>query len=146
VPAAEAVGRLRAIAEEVQPDTVLTFGPDGATWHPDHMAVSRWTAAAVDGTGAALHYNSTTPEWIAFSAKFIDPAAVMMADREPLVHPVDALSIHTVLDGDLLEAKYRAMLCQESQVAPMLAAFGPDNFRQLLAEEAFRPAGHDAVP
>ena len=50
---AAAIARLRDIAERVQPDTVLTFGPDGATWHPDHMAVSRWTTSAMRGTGAA---------------------------------------------------------------------------------------------
>ena len=32
--------------EDVQPDTVLTFGPDGGTFHEDHIAVSRWTTLA----------------------------------------------------------------------------------------------------
>ena len=38
-----AIGRL---LDEVEPDTILTFGPDGMTFHPDHIAVSRWTTAA----------------------------------------------------------------------------------------------------
>ena len=48
----EAVARLRAIIDRVQPDTVLTFGPDGATYHPDHMAVSRWVSTAAAGANA----------------------------------------------------------------------------------------------
>jgi LmbE family N-acetylglucosaminyl deacetylase len=140
VPEAEAIARLRAIAEDVQPDTVLTFGPDGGTWHPDHIAVSRWATGALSGTGAALHYASTTPTWFELMSQFVDPSVVMMADKEPLVHPVETLSIHTVLDGELLEAKYRAMRCQESQIGPLLSMTGEDNFRRLLAEEAFRPA------
>ena len=32
------IGRL---LDEVKPDTILTFGPDGVTFHPDHITVSR---------------------------------------------------------------------------------------------------------
>src|SRR6266496_663871 len=95
IPDETAVARLRSIVDAVRPDTMLTFGPDGSTYHPDHMAVSRWASAAVAG------------------------------------------SIHAVLDGELLDMKYRAMLRQESQVGPLLALTGPDNFRALLAEETF---------
>ena len=137
---AEAVARLRAIAEEVRPDTVLTFGPDGATWHPDHIAVSRWTTLALSGNGARVHYNTNTPEWFAFLSQFVDPAMVMMADKEPVLHPAEVLSIHAVLDGELLDMKYRAMLRQESQVGPLLRLTGEENFRHLLAEESFRLA------
>ena len=38
-----AIGRL---LDEIEPDTILTFGPDGVTFHPDHIAVSRWTTSA----------------------------------------------------------------------------------------------------
>ena len=31
----------------VQPDIVLTFGPDGAYWHPDRIAVSQFATAAI---------------------------------------------------------------------------------------------------
>jgi len=132
-----AVARLRSIVDAVRPDTVLTFGPDGGTYHPDHMAVSRWASAAVAGTDAQLHYQTSTPEWQAMISEFIDPSVVMMADREPIAVPADACSIHAVLDGELLDMKYRAMLRQESQVGPLLALMGPDNFRALLAEETF---------
>jgi LmbE family N-acetylglucosaminyl deacetylase len=141
----EAVARIRAIAEQVQPDTVLTFGPDGSTWHPDHIAVSRWATKAVAGTGAAVHYNSTTPEWFAFMADFVDPAEVMMEDKEAPVFPVSALSIHVQLEGELLDLKYAAMLCQESQIGPLLAALGPDNYHRMLAEESFRAAADEPV-
>jgi hypothetical protein len=61
------------------------------------------------------------------------------------VHPVEALSIHTVLDGALLDTKERAMRCQESQIGPMLALLGEDNFRRMLAEESFRPAAAEPI-
>ncbi len=38
---------LGAVIAEVRPDTILTFGPDGGTGHPDHIAVCRWATLAV---------------------------------------------------------------------------------------------------
>jgi LmbE family N-acetylglucosaminyl deacetylase len=135
---AEAIGRIRAIADELQPDTVLTFGPDGGTYHPDHMAVSRWTTEAVRGSGVQLLYASVTPEWNERMSKLVPPEMVMMSDQEPLLHTVDELAVYAQLDGELLDMKYRAMLCQESQIGPLLRAGGPDFYRELLADEAFR--------
>jgi LmbE family N-acetylglucosaminyl deacetylase len=132
-----AVARLRAIVEDVRPDTVLAFGPDGGTYHPDHIAVSRWTTSAVAGTDAVLHYATSTPEWQAQVSQFADPSVVMMADREPITVPAQACSIHVVLDGEMLDMKYRALQRQESQIGPMMAMIGPDNFRAMLAEESF---------
>jgi LmbE family N-acetylglucosaminyl deacetylase len=137
IPDDAAVARLREIVQAVRPDTVLTFGPDGGTYHPDHIAVSRWTTAAVVGGDAQLYYAAVTPEWMARISAYVDPSVVMMADREPLTVPAARCSIHVVHDGDILDRKYRAMLRQESQIGPMLAAMGPDSFRALLAEESF---------
>lgn len=39
VDAESAVRRLVAIIKDVQPDTILTFGPDGMTGHADHIAI-----------------------------------------------------------------------------------------------------------
>lgn len=38
--------RIAAIFAEERPDVVLTFGPDGITGHPDHIAISRATSDA----------------------------------------------------------------------------------------------------
>ena len=50
-----------AIVAEVQPDTILTFGPDGMTGHQAHMDVCRWAteafeAAAKPGRPAVLRH------------------------------------------------------------------------------------------
>src|SRR4051794_10204741 len=41
-----AVASLRRIIEDVGPDTVVTFGPDGMTGHDDHRTVSSWVTEA----------------------------------------------------------------------------------------------------
>jgi LmbE family N-acetylglucosaminyl deacetylase len=138
VDAAKAVARLRDIVEEVQPDSVLTFGPDGMTGHPDHQVVSRWTVEAV-GTDARVHFATNTPEWLADWRPRLDAVGAFMG-AEPPCSPVGELSIHAVLDGDVLDAKYAAITSQISQVEPMFEVFGVDDLRAALAEEAFRAA------
>jgi LmbE family N-acetylglucosaminyl deacetylase len=46
VPVDELAGRIAAVLEEEVPDVVATFGPDGITGHPDHIAVGAATDAA----------------------------------------------------------------------------------------------------
>ena len=59
----EAVERIAAALRRVRPHVVITFGPDGAYGHPDHIAISQFTTAAIvaaadpafadDGAGSA---------------------------------------------------------------------------------------------
>jgi LmbE family N-acetylglucosaminyl deacetylase len=43
----EAIARIARHIRQIRPQVVLTFGPDGATGHPDHIAVCQLTTAAV---------------------------------------------------------------------------------------------------
>src|SRR3954468_19288308 len=43
----EAIGRIVAQLRRVEPQVVLTFAPDGAYGHPDHVAICQLTTAAV---------------------------------------------------------------------------------------------------
>ena len=43
----EAVARIVAEMRRVRPDVVVTFGPDGAYGHPDHVAISQLTTTAI---------------------------------------------------------------------------------------------------
>ena len=60
--------RLSAIVDEVRPDTVVTFGPDGFTGHTDHQAVSHWTDLALErstyGAGARLWHAVTQKDLV----------------------------------------------------------------------------------
>src|SRR3990172_128814 len=56
--------QVREIMAEVDPDTVLTFGPEGMTGHRAHQDVSRWATDAfqeVAKPGARLLYATYTP-------------------------------------------------------------------------------------
>lgn len=43
----EAIGSIVRLLRQVRPQVVVTFGPDGATGHPDHIAISQLTTAAI---------------------------------------------------------------------------------------------------
>ena len=43
----EAMARIAAHLRRVKPQVVITFGPEGAYGHPDHIAISQFTTAAV---------------------------------------------------------------------------------------------------
>jgi LmbE family N-acetylglucosaminyl deacetylase len=135
-----AISRLRDLMDDVEPDTILTFAPDGATFHPDHISVSRWATRAARGTSADVHYAVNTQAWFDLVTQWIDPSMVMMAEGLPEMIDPDQASILGVLQDDLLDMKYRAMLCQESQVGPLIQLAGIDGYKQLIAEESFRQA------
>ena len=43
---AEGAASIRRLMDDVQPDVCATFGADGVTGHPDHLAVHHWVRAA----------------------------------------------------------------------------------------------------
>ncbi len=135
----QAITVLTRIMAGVRPDTVLTFGPDGMTGHPDHISVGRWTTAAhaEAAPDALLAYATNTPEWL---ASFREPRDRVNAFRgaAPPCTPVDELVIHAVFDGELLEAKLNAIRAQTSQVEPLVAALGESFLLEGMAEESFQ--------
>jgi LmbE family N-acetylglucosaminyl deacetylase len=42
-----AVAQIASHLRRIRPDVVVTFGPDGAYGHPDHIAISQFAAAAI---------------------------------------------------------------------------------------------------
>lgn len=101
------VGQLVDIIRALQPQAVITFGPDGISGHPDHLAIHRFTTAAFDRAGlpARLYY-------LAPSEATLQGCGVV-PDRELAGGPVAAIDI-----ADHLVAKVRAMQCHASQNPP----------------------------
>jgi LmbE family N-acetylglucosaminyl deacetylase len=44
---AEVIAKLVGHLRSIKPDVVVTFGPDGGYGHPDHIAISQFTTAAI---------------------------------------------------------------------------------------------------
>ena len=130
------------IMAEVQPDTVLTFGPDGMTGHVGHMSVSRWATEAfhaVAKPGAQLHYATMTPWYVEEFAEIFEPLNIFRPGTPP-VTPPDQLSIDLALQSDLLERKWSSIMQHISQVQYIFDAVGEDIFKQEMSHEWFRLA------
>ncbi len=146
----EAAATLAEILTEVRPDTVLTFGPDGATGHPDHIAACRWTTKAVELAGLVdgrLLYATKTPEWISEQMGRIDPATVMMVEGlEFEMTEASDLAVWFRCDDELLARKVTALRAQASQIDAIVAMFGLDEFTEFVRDEFFRdPLPTDAA-
>jgi LmbE family N-acetylglucosaminyl deacetylase len=132
--------QVRAIMADVDPDTVITFGPDGMTGHQGHKDVSRWTTdafAAVAKPGARLLYATQTPEWVAEWVPKLERFDIFLPGTPPET-PVEELAINSVLPPDLRELKFDAISAHESQVEGLIEVFGRD-LMLALGEENFRP-------
>jgi LmbE family N-acetylglucosaminyl deacetylase len=131
-----------AIAEivaDVRPDTILTFGPDGMTYHPDHLAVGRWTTAAwhrSGGRGRLLHATATTDHYVRFG-RLYETWQMYMTDERPTGHRLEELALRVVLDGAALDRKLEALAAITSQTSDLIATIDPATWRTVNAEEAF---------
>jgi LmbE family N-acetylglucosaminyl deacetylase len=140
VDPAEATAKIAAIMREVQPDTVLTFGPEGMTGHPDHIAVSDWTTAAFGECakpGARLLYATVTPQWADAHVRKLQEFDVY-APGTPAVTASQDLALDFSLDDELRAVKREAIKRHASQIEGMLEAFGWDFFDSATRQEFYR--------
>jgi LmbE family N-acetylglucosaminyl deacetylase len=137
----EAVGRLVDLLDQVRPRTVLSFGPDGFTGHPDHCAVGRWTALAVERcqTRPRLLQAVTTQIDIDAGRDVNDAFQIYVWGRPPTVARTD-LACRLELDGSELQRKVAALQAQDSQTAELVQAIGVDRFGRWISTESYREA------
>ena len=131
-----AIGRL---LDEVEPDTILTFGPDGITFHPDHIAVSRWVTEAWERRGrrGRLLYAASTVEHLADFGELYEEWGMYMTDERPSGVLADELAVHVELRGSSLDRKLTALAAMASQTADATRELGPETYAAMVAEEAF---------
>lgn len=134
----------------VRPHVVITFGPDGAYGHPDHIALSQFTTAALVCAADAGYPTESPPHRV---SKFY-----YMVDFKGFVEEVEKLigKIEMEVDGVVraqvswedwaittrldTRAHWRialqAVLCHASQVAPFRFTELPDETHERLWGEA----------
>jgi LmbE family N-acetylglucosaminyl deacetylase len=142
VDPSEAVARLCELIEEVRPDTVLTFGPDGITGHPDHQTISAWTTKAFDRAApprARLLYAALSEPRIRRWKSLGDSLGVYLPGY-PVITPADRLAIDLELDPDTAARKVRALAAQTTQTAGLIAALGPARYTAWVGAESFARA------
>jgi LmbE family N-acetylglucosaminyl deacetylase len=130
------IGRL---LDEVEPDTILTFGPDGVTFHPDHITISRWVTTAWEQRGrpCRLLYATPTVEHLDRFGELYEEWNSYMTDERPSGVRETDLAVHVRLDGWLLDRKLTALSVMSSQTGELMARIAPDLYALQVAEETF---------
>jgi flavin-dependent dehydrogenase/LmbE family N-acetylglucosaminyl deacetylase len=144
---AASVSVVAELIDEVAPDTIVTFGPEGMTGHPDHRAVAAWVADAWRRSGghARLLHATTTAR---FAAEFADvhDAVPVFGPGLPRRTPDADVALAVRLDDELQDLKLAALRAQATQTHRLVAPIGEDRFRAWWREEAFTAAGRPAGP
>jgi LmbE family N-acetylglucosaminyl deacetylase len=127
------------LLDEVRPDTILTFGRDGMTYHRDHIAIHRWVSDAWQhhGRRARLLYAATTVELLdQFRHRYEDWNLYMTDERPTGVRERD-LDVHVRLHGCALDRKLTALRAMATQTGGLIGMLEPDTYAAFVADECF---------
>ena len=141
VPPELGTAEVAGAIDAVEPDTILTFGPDGYTGHSDHRTMSRWVEEAVrwTGTNARVLHATTTGRFLDAFADVHRDFDVFFAGMPSVTDPED-LAVSLALDADILERKVAALAAQSSQTSGLISTMGLDRFTQWVSREHFADA------
>ena len=152
----QAVEQIARVMRELRPQALLTWPPDGVSGHPDHVAVSHWTAEAFQRAADPAAYRSAersrrSPE---HEAEGLSPHAAAglyhIVLPRSLAEALKMIHLHTVPDeavtlavdvSPVWEVKMAAIRCHRTQIggSPILDA-PEDKQRLFLGTEYFRLA------
>ena len=139
IPLEVGAAGLLPILQDVRPDTIVTFGPEGMTGHRDHRAISAWTTEAWRRTGCRgeLWYATLTPEFHAEWGHLNDEVGLWSERSRPPSTPRSGLAAQVHLTGGELRQKHRALRAHGSQTRPLETHVGADRYRDWWAAESF---------
>jgi len=156
VDTAEAIGRIVTHLRRVRPQVVITFGPDGAYGHPDHIAIGQLATAAIAcaadasfGAGpdeSAPHRVSklyfiawSRKKWDAYQAA-LRKLVVKVDGEERQAAPWPDWALTTFIDTSAVwPTVWRAVSCHETQMTIYrnLATLPEDHQRSLWGTQEF---------
>lgn len=153
-----AIGRIATQMRRFRPDVVVTFGPDGAYGHPDHIAISQFTTAAIVAAAnpalaagdageepsphsVAKLYYLAWPEstWRAYQAA-VGTLSTTVDGIERHATPWPDWAITTAIDtSEVWPTVWRAVSCHESQLAAYVGLHDlpPEHHKMLWGRQSF---------
>jgi LmbE family N-acetylglucosaminyl deacetylase len=124
--------QILAVAREIRPQVMLSFGPDGLSGHPDHVAIGQCAAQAYAG-------------WDEIAALYTLAVPRSLAEQLEMrqVHPVPDEAIALRVDvSPVWEAKQAAMACHATQrVSTPIMSAPQARQRLFFGQEFFVQAG-----
>jgi LmbE family N-acetylglucosaminyl deacetylase len=131
---AQAVSKIAGHLRRVRPQVVISFGPDGAYGHPDHIAVSQFTSAAIVCAADAAYHSGPAGAYaphcvskfyyLADTRTMIDTYQRLLGE---ITMDVDGVTRRAVIwedwaisarieTGDYWRVALRAILCHQTQI------------------------------
>jgi len=141
-----AIGRIVSHIRRVRPDIVITFGPEGAYGHPDHIAISQFTTAAVVEAARGPHQVAKLyyVVWTAAKWDSYQTALKKLVSRvdgvERQATPWPDWAVTTALDTAAhWPTAWRAISCHESQMSVYqnLSSLSAEQHRALWGTQEF---------
>src|SRR4051794_15474505 len=146
----EAIGRIVAQLRRVKPQVVLTFAPDGAHGHPDHVAICQFTTAAVicAADPGYQHPDYHAPHHVSklyYLAWRTDKSALrklvaMVDGLERQATPWPDWAVTTVIETSEFHTQvWCAVSCHQSQMAiyRQLSYLSAEHYRSLWGSQEF---------
>ena len=142
----QAVSRILPIIESFQPDTIVTFGPDGITGHDDHRAVSRWARLSAERSGRPVKVLYAVVSAEAYNRYLRDmdkELDIFFHIDEPSLYAKQECFLALELSDEISHQKCRALQAMPSQTSDMLEKFSVDYVCRAFGDEYFVLAGDE---
>lgn len=136
----KAVKCICSYVKKYQPDTILTFGQDGLTGHPDHKAVGEWATKAcncVDSPPALYQVAVTHEQYDSYLKKMDEKLNIFFNINKPKLVSAEQCDIYFRLTDEIKDRKYAALKAMPSQTEEMMKAFDKAFICKSLSPEAF---------
>jgi len=119
----QGVATLVDIINQINPDSIFSFGPDGITGHDDHKTIHHWTRQAVaqSGTKATFYTNALLSEKLEESAEAHQNHDIFFNTDKPVAITKDQADLFLQFDQATVDAKIKALQAQECQTAAMFS-------------------------
>lgn len=130
-----------SVIDDVDPDLIVTFGPDGVTNHGDHRAVSAWTTAAwLRRSGTDLLYATMTSAFAAEHRELHDQLGIFAdcPDGQPATVADATVALRCFLTERELDRKRRSLAAHAPQTEGLASAVGETAYRTWWRNETFR--------
>ena len=137
---------IAGLLHRVKPHVVITFGPEGAYGHPDHVAISQLTTAAIvrasdrDFSVSKLYHIAwSAPTWAAYQAA-LKKLTITVDGVERQVIPAPQWGVTARIDtGGVWPEVWRAVQCHQTQMSvyKTLAGLPVEHHRALWGVQEF---------
>lgn len=137
VEEAEGMKAVAQCIEHGQPDTILTFGPNGLTGHPDHQTVSAWATKVGFDNDIAVYHAVITPQSYEANREVDEKFNMFFNIKRPPIVESTECDLCITLDEATLSKKCQALKAMPSQTERMFVEMGDEKLYETQRIESF---------